>query len=103
MIRIRHIIWKEGYFCSKKSSGIGMEFRERKNCFIEYNILRDVDTIRGDIETLDTFVLGAIAKEHTFGETEHEFTFVVGTKIGPACAPKNTERLIVWFFMEKSF
>jgi hypothetical protein len=46
---------------------------------------------------------GAIAQEDTFNGAEDEFAFVVGSKIGPTGATKNSKRFIVWFGVHKSF
>ena len=78
-----------------------MESRKRKNIFIKYNIPRDVNSASEDVKALEAFVKVAIPKESTLLGLQCEFMFIVGSKIGPASTPKDSNNRVVGFFMKQ--
>jgi hypothetical protein len=74
--------------------------RERKNVLIKYNILRDINSTRRDIQTLKPFMQVTVAKEDTLFGAKGKLLLVVGTQIRPTGTPKHTKRGIIWLCME---
>jgi hypothetical protein len=53
------------------------------------------------MKTLVTLMHGTVAKKHTFFRAKLELATVIGTKMWPACTPKNFEKAIVRWLMEE--
>jgi hypothetical protein len=43
---------------------------------------------------------GTVAKEDTFGGMKSKFSRIIGSKIRPSHASKDSKRVVVWFFMK---
>lgn len=72
-----------------------MELSERKNGLVEYNIARDVDTARSNIQTLKPFVLISIAKENALFGSKRKLTIIIGAEIGPTGTTKSAKKRII--------
>jgi hypothetical protein len=84
------MIWKEKDFLLKTSSGIRMHLTEWKNILIEHHIARDVNSATRWFKALETFVKGTVTKEQTSNGPERKLSSIIGSKIWPTCAAKNS-------------
>jgi hypothetical protein len=84
------MIWKEKGFLLKMSSVIRMHLTEWKNILIKHNIARDVNSATRWFKALETFLKGTITKEHTSNGPECKLSSIIGSKIWPTCAAKNS-------------
>jgi hypothetical protein len=85
------------------SASVRIKRSKWKKFLIEDNITRYVDAAGGNIETFYAFVKSAIAKKNTLFGPKSELAFIVGTKIWPAGATKNTKGIIIGCDIEKFF
>jgi hypothetical protein len=75
---------------------------EGKNVFIENDITRYVYTSCGYIYTFYSFMHGAIAKKNTLLGAKSELVFVIGMKVLPTSAAKDTKSIIIRRDMKKA-
>ena len=69
--------------------------RERKYRFIKNNVTRNIHAIGRNVETLITFVYGAIAEEHTVFGAELKLALVVGTEMRPTRTTEHFKESII--------
>jgi hypothetical protein len=74
-----------------------------KNCFIEYDIPRDIDTSRARVKALVPLMKPTVTQEHASFRPEREFVFVIRSQIWPTSAAKYTEHGIIWWSFEETF
>jgi hypothetical protein len=67
-----------------------MEFREGKFSFIKHHVSRDINTTRGDFQTLEPFLHGTVTKKCTLFVPKLQLVAIVGQKIRIACTTKNS-------------
>jgi hypothetical protein len=67
---------------------------ERKHCFIENNVVRDDDTVGGEVEAPVALVIERIANENAQRRTRGEFVRSGGGEVGVTSAPKGLEVMI---------
>jgi hypothetical protein len=72
-----------------------MQFGERKFIFIKDNIPRDVNSARGHIKALKTFVMRTVTKKDTLFGMRGKFPLIIGMEIWPTSTPKNLEEGII--------
>jgi hypothetical protein len=72
-----------------------MRFGKREDVLIKDHIPRNIDTTGGDIKIFESFVHVTIPREHTLLGTELKLSLVIGAKIRPTCAPRDSKKGII--------
>jgi hypothetical protein len=73
-----------------------MEFGKCEDVLIKEHILINIDTTGGNIKSLESFVSVTIPQKNTLLGMELKLSLVIGAKIRPACALKNTKKGNSW-------
>jgi hypothetical protein len=81
-----------------RDSGSGV----RKNRLIKHDIMLDVNTPRGFIQTLIPFMHRTTAEEDTLLRPKRKFMSIILAKTRPTRTAKHAERLVVWMDAEEA-
>jgi hypothetical protein len=83
------------------SSCVWVPLAKGIDCFIEYDVTKDIDPATGDIKTLEPLMKIVIPKEHTLLGAKLELVITERAKVWPTCTPKSVHAYVIWFFLKK--